>query len=123
MDEDYAILLGDDFANNDLPELKDIQFLGSSRHRKCSKCKKGGDEPVTPVTQVATDVTEMEVFEEQKEVMDIYSLLDADRMRLLLREFDNNISDANRFNYVINQIWRIRAVFRQNKNDEIMIRQ
>lgn len=105
MDKDYAIVQGDEFAYDELLELRSIQFLDN---------KVGGDEPA---------IIEMEVFEEQKHIIDIYSLSDTDRMHVLMREFDNNMHDASRFNQIIKQLAHIRAVFREHKNVEIMVRQ
>ena len=139
--------LGDEFAFGEYSDLATIQFLDVPRENIQARMgfvesrdarlfqplvepqvQGGGSKterptPVGPKIEHELDSANIEVFDVAKKFIDIYSIPDDDKERLLLQDFDEDKVLALQFVELIKQAARIRAAFKIHANTEIMARQ
>lgn len=96
---------GDEFAYNEFPELARHHYGGAT------------------IEADPDESSQIEVFEDTSRILNLYSIPDADRMRVLTDDFGGNHILAYQFSTIIKREAHIRAQFQRHANPDIMMRQ
>lgn len=121
----FVLMPGDEFAYHEFPEIAHI-FYGNGvsratlRHTAGSISSSSSDAPTTN-SPISSD--NIEVFEDTSRIMNVYSIPDIDRLRILTDDFGGNHVLAYQFATIIKREAHIRAQFQQHANHDIMMRQ
>lgn len=143
----FALPEGDEFALDEYTDLASIQFSEtpdqtqggiSTRHGHFQGSalerhhfQESASTADTPTSSSETrepvmssgDMLNIEVFDDARHLIDIYSISDSDKERLLLQDFDGDRALALQFVELIKQAAIIRTSFKVHSNPEIMARQ
>lgn len=125
-----ALKVGDEFASAEYYDLSSIQFSDASmaNFSEISRPKSMVGSAIKPAPKPepapeAEAEVNIEVFDDVKRFIDIYSAADSDKERLFLKDFNNNFSLARQFVELTKTTAHIRIVFKPHTSPEIMARQ